>query len=269
MKNLFLIFLIGIIFSSCSTIKMISSTKYELKTLKLKGDKRVVHVIYDIDSNRTYTLSEPPPDVILEKTLKVLNNTNVGEITSEQRLDLSNKAIALGERTVAVNILRDALYRLSEMSINNRNQPLESGYKALFDSILSVSKSIAIVQVLAAEADKLKAEAENNKAVDQKNKSEIKLLELNLEISAYDNYQTAIQFLIDKDFNNAMAYFKGLYEKYPSHFNISEIYDELKKLSNKNITSKDWKSLYQFIINKKLTWRIKPELIEKLKEFAK
>jgi hypothetical protein len=116
-KLLFLLLSITLIYG-CSTIKIVSSPKLSAKAVKLKSDKRISYFIYNELENRTYTLSEPPPDAILEKTINVMNDIKYkDQISATQKFDLANKAIQLGERTVAVNILRDALFRLSEMNI--------------------------------------------------------------------------------------------------------------------------------------------------------
>mgnify|MGYP000901194857 CR=1 FL=1 len=176
MKIFCLITLSVIFISSCTTVKIVSTSKLSAKSLKLKSDKRVSYFIYDKDSNRTYSLSEPPPDAILEKTVSVVNNVKVkDQVDVSQKMDLASKVIQLGERTVAVNILRDALFRLSEMNINNRNKPLEPGYKSLFDSILSASKTIAITQELQAQVEKVKAEKDKIVAETKKTEAEIQL----------------------------------------------------------------------------------------------
>jgi outer membrane protein assembly factor BamE (lipoprotein component of BamABCDE complex) len=273
MKNLSFLLLSIFLISSCSTIKIVSTSKLVAKSIKLKSDKRVSYFIYDKDSNRTYTLSEPPPDAILEKTINVMNDIKYkDQVSTTQKLDLANKAIQLGERTVAVNILRDALFRLSEMNINNRNKPLEPTYKTLFDSILAASKSIALTQLLQAQVEKVKAETiqaetETKKLETeiQKTEIEIQLKSMNPELGGYKNYQMAMRFLLNKDKDNALVYLEELYKLYPTHFSIDEILVKLKTLSkNKNITDKEWKELYKYIVEK-CPWRIDADIIKEFK----
>ena len=172
--KLVLLVAISILLLKCSSYNLVSEKEMLAKGLKLKGDKRVSYFIYDANLKRTFTLSEPPPDAILEKTTKIANNviakneTAKTNVTADQKLELANKVITLGERTVAVNILRDALFRLSEMNVNNRNTALETSYKSLFDSILSVSRTIAI-------ADKAKSDSEKAKQETAKVNAEIAL----------------------------------------------------------------------------------------------
>ncbi|MFN8284741.1 MAG: hypothetical protein U0U67_16070 [Chitinophagales bacterium] len=268
MKNLLIITVLTVIlFASCTSVKIVSSPNLKAKSMKLEGNKRVSYFIYDERENRTYTLSEPPPDAILEKSLNALGKVDVeGQVTAEMKLDLASKVIQLGERTVAVNILRDALFRLSEMNINNRNQPLELGYRSLFDSILIASKTVAISDIIKAEADKAKAETKKLEAETQKAEAEIQLKKLDFDAGAYANYQTAVQFLLDKDYENALSYLQQLYSKYPEHFNIDEILSRLKELSkNKTISNEDWIKIYEFILDKHY-WKIRPDLVENLKQ---
>lgn len=271
MKNLLLITSISILMlSSCTTVKIVSSPNLQAKSMKLKGDKRVSYFIYDVQTNKTYTLSEPPPDAILEKSLSALTKVDVeGKATGELKLDLAAKVIQLGERTVAVNILRDALFRLSEMNINNRNQPLDPGYKSLFDSILIASKSIAISDILKAETDKAKAETKKLEVEKEKTIAEIEFKKMDLDAGAYANYQIAIQYLIDKDYENAKSYLQQLHEKYPRYFNIQELLKLFNELSNdKKISDENWIKFYQFILDK-YSWKIRSDLVEILKDKVK
>ncbi len=96
-----------------------------------------------------------------------------------------------------------------------------------------------------------------------------KLESLDPDFNALTNYQIAIKFLLKKDESNSLNYFKLLYEKYPTHFNIDEINTKLLELSKDNMDGKDWKSLYKYIINKKLTYRIDDNLIKQLNKEAK
>lgn len=251
----FLLFTILILLSGCSAITVVKTKNMTAKSIKLKGDKRVSYFIYDAQAKKTYTLSEPPPDAILEKAAKMVSKVDVADkVNTTQEFELVTKAIELGERTVAVNILRDALFRLSEMNINNRNQPLDDGYRELFDSILTVTKTIALAQK--AKEDKALAEAQ------------IKLTEINLENDVLSNYQSAIRFIINQDQANALNFLEQLYKKYPSHFNISEIYNKLKTLSTGGMTDGKWKDLYKFILNGH-KWRIDDGLITQLEEKVK
>lgn len=259
MKQLFNI-LIFLSFLGCNVKNLISDKNYRVKGIELKGDKRIVYLKYDATNKKAYSLSEPPPDAILERTTKLANSLAVENKTSntnlntDQKLELASKVVTLGERTVAVNVLRDALFRLSELNINNENKKLEDGYKILFDSILSTAKKIALADLKNAEAKKIDAE--------------FKLKSLDQSLDAKTNYQIGIKNLIDKNVESSKVIFKELYEKYPRYFNIDEINKKLDELSKNGINEDEWKKLYRFILDGK-TWRIDENLIRQIQDQIK
>ena len=274
MKKLILL-CAGIVFlNSCSSYNLVSENDIKVKGIKLKGDKRVSFVIYDATTKKTFTLSEPPPDAIMEKATKlanivgIKNNTTNTDINTSQQIELANNVIQLGERTVAVNILRDALFRLSEMNVNNRNTKLEDSYKTLFDSIISCSKQVALADILKLKVKKEQAETEKIKQETEKIKSEIELKELDFNLGCKVNYQTALNFLLEKNVKNSLSSFKELYEKYPTHYFIDEINSKLKELNKDGMSDSDWKLLFKFII-KNNTNGINEEIKNKLIEIDK
>jgi hypothetical protein len=237
-----LVLLVTLIIQGCSIHTLVKNDKGSAKVYKLKADRRVTYFIYDYTNNKTFTLSEPSPDVILERTTDITNKLGIGNATSDtvstsQKIKLANKAIELGERTVAVNILRDALFRLNEMNINNRNAPIEVTYKTLFDSILNASKQIALAEVIKQKKELIEAKNEEAK---------INIVE---KASALDLYQKGIQFLLNKDDKNALNHFKKMFADYPTYFNIDEINKKLIELSKPNFDNSKWKELYNFIVN--------------------
>ena len=99
-----------------------------------------------------YTISEVQPDVAISSILELSSKLKKGEeFTAEQTLNISRTVAQLGERTEAVNILRDALHRLSE--IRNNGTKIDKETKEIFDAILLTVKEIILT-------DKIKAEAE-------------------------------------------------------------------------------------------------------------
>ncbi len=268
MKTKFILLTVSLFLFSCTSYNLISEKNLKVKGLKLKGDKRISYVIYDSEQKKTFTLSEPPPDAIMERATKLANNIGVKngstntDVTTSQQIELANNVVQLGERTVAVNILRDALFRLSEMNVNNRNSPLELSYKSLFDSILSASKQIAIADILKLKVKKAEAESEKLKQETEKIKSEIQLKELDFNLDAKTNYQTALKFLLEKNTTNSLYAFKELYAKYPTHYNIDEINKKLKELNKDGMTDDEWTLLYKFIANGKM-WGMEDSLQKK------
>ena len=257
----------------CNSFQLINETSLKAKGLKLRPDKRVSYFIYDAKENRTYTLSEPPPDVVLEKATQIASDIGVKnastqtDLSTSQKVDLASKAIELGERTVAVNILRDALFRLSEMNVNNRNNQLHDDYKNLFDTILNVAKEIALADKEKQEAKKIEAEAIKTDSEVEKIKMEIRLKELDFSLDSETNYQTALKYIINEDVNAVNA-FEQLYKAYPTSFNIDEINKELQKLNKDGMTKADWISLSRFIAQGRL-WKVNTDLQKEFLEKAK
>jgi hypothetical protein len=256
MKNL-LFLIIAVLVTSCNVKNLISENGYKAKGITLKGDKRITFIKYDATLKKSYTLSEPPPDAILEKatnlanSLSLKNETSKTDLSTEQKVELANKVISLGERTVAVNILRDALFRLSEMNLNNNNEKLEEGYKSLFDSILSASKEIAL-------ADKAKAEA-------QKVEAEVKKINA---LGIGDLESQAFEFLLKKDLENSKLSFKKSFEIFPSYHNVDEINKLLSNYTIDNITQEDWNYIFK-TINEKYSWKLSKETKDKIKQLLK
>jgi hypothetical protein len=91
-------------------------------------------------------ISEPPPDVIVTSVVDLLGKMDFGKAGSagsasgELKANIAQSVTELGKRTAAVNILRDALYRLQEMRNNNHINSDEIG---LFEKILAAATTIA------------------------------------------------------------------------------------------------------------------------------
>ena len=253
MKKVILTFLC-LVFFNCSVKTLISENEYKVKGITLKGDSRITYVKYDVLNKRTYTLSEPPPDAILEKATKLANSltlkneTSKTDLATDQKVELASKVISLGERSVAVNILRDALFRLSEMNVNNSNVKLEDSYKVLFDSILSVSKQIAL-------ADKAKAEA-------QKMEAEVKKIN---SLGVADLETQAFEQLISKELEKAKISFEKAYQIYPTYHNIKEIKDLLSDYDDDTIKMEEWNSIYKKIVEQ-FSWKMPKEIKDKFKK---
>ncbi len=77
--------------------------------------------IVNTDSNGNATiLAEVSPDAALQRTLELAAKTDVvGKVSAETQLKTATTIAQLGQRTANVNMLRDALYRLAEVTYNN------------------------------------------------------------------------------------------------------------------------------------------------------
>lgn len=95
-------------------------------------------MIYKDAKNNLVVISEPPPDVATKLATDLGAKVNVnGAVETEAYLSTSKAIAELGKRTAAVNMLRDALYKMSEMSLS---QTLDSTTVKLFNKILTGRK---------------------------------------------------------------------------------------------------------------------------------
>lgn len=257
--------------TSCNTHKAtIKDLKSKKTNYQMSYDamRRGTIVTIDSEGKVSKMLAEVQPDAAIAQTTDLTNSLTAklksgDELTASQITKITESLSTLGQRTAAVNILRDALYRLEEHCINFPAK-CEDNYWERYDTVV---KQIVELQKQMAKQDSEKTAqaAEETKRV----KAEIQLKSLDTEFDARTNYQTAIKFLLDQDEKNSLNYFKELYEKYPIHFNIDEINKKLVELSKNGMKETQWKELYKYIIKEKLTYRIDDKLIDLLKEKSK
>ena len=90
------------------------------------ASKRGSMVFVDPDNN-VRVLSENPPDVAMQTITELSTKIKgTGEISEVEAILKTQQSIAeLGKRTAAVNMLRDALYRLNEMYYSARDEKKE------------------------------------------------------------------------------------------------------------------------------------------------
>jgi hypothetical protein len=107
----------------------------------------------------TVVLSEPSPDAATAATLKIAAKAaDKGEISA----DFSKEIVVLGQRTQAVMLLREAMYRLSEMSQNTAMEPAKA--EELYTKVLDSVKAIALAEISASDARKEEAKSEQEKS---------------------------------------------------------------------------------------------------------
>ena len=242
-----------IMLASCShqmrLAEAVNTDKMKIKISNNDADRRNAYIIYDVDKSKAVTLSEPPPDVIVSQTTDLVNKLKVdGKIDTEQNAKLAESVIQLGQRTVEVNILRDALFRLNEMNVNHDNQLMDSISSSLFRRILKVAQTIAVADQTKAEAEKAKAQTDLIKVTNI----------VELEDAAYD-------YILNKDYNNALSSFAEVEKTYPSYHSAYDIVQLLKKYDSKKITDADWQEIYKQIKDKYL-WHTSKETTNKFKK---
>lgn len=250
------------------------------KLSEIKDDKGKVlahHVSYDASKRGSliYTdkkgnqimISEPPPDVATKLATDLGAKVNPASGTEISAYMSTSKAIAeLGKRTASVNMLRDALYKLSEMRMSGA---IDSETKELFCEILVAIKDMHNVEMEQLKADtaasKAQEAASNAKEAEAKVNQFLLIgnFEENESLGAKTNYQNAIQLLLDEKLDEAQNYFNALYKKYPVHFNIDEINKKLKNYDSTEMTEKKWKEIYKYLIDN--SWGIDKELLKQLK----
>lgn len=249
---------------SCSSASKISELKDNSGTVfanHISYDaSRRGSLIYKDAKNNLVVISEPPPDVATKLATDLGAKVNVnGAVETEAYLSTSKAIAELGKRTAAVNMLRDALYKMSEMSLS---QTLDSTTVKLFNKILTSVENMHKAEMEQARTESIEAEAKVVAA--QNNQIKLKnIFEDNETLGAKKNYQLAVQLLLDKRFDDAKLYFNALYKKYPIHFNIDEINELLKKYDGSKLTDDNWKEIYKAL--KSNTWGMENETIDKLK----
>lgn len=254
---------IVILLSSCSSMSKLSEIKNE------NGKITAYHVSYDASrrgsiifegkDNNMMMLSEPPPDIATKLATDLGANVKITNEIDASLYMSTTKAIAeLGKKTASVNMLRDALYKMSEMSMS---KTLDSNSVSLFKEILKSIESMHKLEMDATKVEKINAETDKVKAETEQILAKGSFIE-NEELGAKKNYQIAIQYLIDKDLDNAKSYFKAMYDKYSLHFRIDEINDELQKYDSAKMDETKWKSIYDFV--KTNTVGLEKEVVNKL-----
>ena len=109
--------------------------------------QRGTTIIYN---GTTYSvLSEVQPDAIVSNVTEILGKLNysngVNRISAESQVKIAESVTELGRRTAAVNILRDSLYRLSEMRLNGDIKDIDAElFKSILDAVTTIVKAEAL-----------------------------------------------------------------------------------------------------------------------------
>lgn len=200
----------------------------------------------DYKTNKLKVVSEPPPDVVsmLSNELNVKANVlNKGNI--EAKFKAVESIAELGKRTAAVNILRDALYKLAEIRISNDS--IDARTERLFIKALDVACTITETEAefAKAESEKAKATAETQKAEQYKSMSNLTPEQISAFSSepntAKAEYNTIIKSILSIDFSGknlqakdtailkkAINDLKSFDDNYPQYFSAWELYKEFK-----------------------------------------
>lgn len=165
MKTFFTLALLTLLFS-CNSMTKITNLKNEksiLHHVSYDASKRGSLIFKDEKTGNIILISEPPPDVATKLATELKANANINDKASAELYLNTTKTIAeLGKRTASVNILRDALYKLSEMKMKDGN--LDNNTLTLFDKILTITENISKTELQNAEKETKDAETKLSNA---------------------------------------------------------------------------------------------------------
>jgi len=171
MKIINLIVLLLIV-TSCNMHKAtLKELKHKNANYQMSYDAARRGSILSFDSNgKMKILSEVQPDVAITQTTDLTSKLSAklksgDSITAEQLTKITENLSVLGERTAAVNMLRDALYRLEEHCINFPEKCSEDNYWQRFDTIVKTVTNLQkeISKQKQEDAKKVKSEKEKLK----------------------------------------------------------------------------------------------------------
>ncbi|MEQ3656266.1 MAG: hypothetical protein ABNH00_10420 [Dokdonia sp.] len=142
---------LSFILIGCGSIRKLEDGAY---IASYKADDR--GSLLFVNKDKATMLSEVQPDAVITSVMKFTNSLKLKDkIEADQLVEITEAVTSLGERTEAVNILRDALYRLAEMK---NSGDLDQITETLFCKIIESAETIALTDKLKNEAKKLNAE---------------------------------------------------------------------------------------------------------------
>jgi type III secretion system FlhB-like substrate exporter len=131
--------------SGCQSTKRID-TNLGVSVIDYSANRRGTYLI---DKDKApLIISEPAPDVATEIIAALgISGESIGDIGSaELKAEYASKVVDLAKRSQTLQVLRESLFRLSEMSINT-DVPPETRI-ALFIQVLETVKTIALTELV-------------------------------------------------------------------------------------------------------------------------
>ena len=189
----------------------------------------------DYKTKKLKVVSEPPPDVVSMLSKELSGNANVlDKVNIDAKFKAVESIAELGKRTAAVNILRDALYKLAEIKISNDS--IDARTERLFLEALKVACQITVTETEFALAEQYKSLS--NMTPEQinaiPNKSNTAMFEYNTIIKSILSMDFSEKNLQAKDtaiLKKAINDLKSFDEKHPQYFSAWELYTKLKNLA--------------------------------------
>jgi hypothetical protein len=279
---LILFMVIGAIFTTSCKSRRATVTKLETPgTFHAQYDAtKRGSIVFSDGSGNIKILSEVPPDAVVtsvtELTNKLTGKLNGQELSAEQVTKISESMSELGKRTVAVDILRDALYRLEEMTFSGGT--IDTNELTLFTKILDVAEKIAQAEIDGEQAKTAKAAAKEAEEKADQEKSKVKLEKLELtegasrsesesnRSSVVDWERKGFRCIANKDIDGAMLSFDEAYNIYPTYHSVAEIRELLKNQKNKlaDPKAKEWKTVIDKIV-RSYGWKVNTATLEELR----
>ena len=189
----------------------------------------------DYKTKKLKVVSEPPPDVVSMLSKELSGNANVlDKVNIDAKFKAVESIAELGKRTAAVNILRDALYKLAEIKISNDS--IDARTERLFLEALKVACQITVTETEFALAEQYKSLS--NMTPEQinaiPNKSNTAMFEYNTIIKSILSMDFSEKNLQAKDtaiLKKAINDLKSFDDKHPQYFSAWELYKKLKNFA--------------------------------------
>ena len=105
----------------CSTTREFQASEKKVTIMDFDAKRRGAYILPGTDGGRFVLVSEPAPDVASEITASLgLNADTIGDLTNvELKAEYAGKIIDLASRSQTLQVLRESLFRLSEMGASS------------------------------------------------------------------------------------------------------------------------------------------------------
>lgn len=229
--------------ANAKPLSMFSNEKKSAYLVDYDASRRGSIVYIDYETNKINIISEPPPDAMVSVLSELDAKVDVtGKVSAELANKYAETITQLGKRSVADNILRDALYRLNEYKLNFGSFDADS--KELFNRILNVAESIANTEQAALQNDIKEKEVEQDKIELEK----LKIEQSNIDLPQVKQFESdGYQAILDGDFENGLLNFTNCENAYPRYHNAYDISTYLKFVKTKNV---DPKTIIKTVLDK-------------------
>lgn len=139
--------LLAILLYGCSTTQKINVPDAGVTVIDYGPDRRGAYLM-KTDEGKHIIVSEPAPDVALEITASLgVSAKTIGNLADPNlKADYANKVVDLASRSQTLQVLRESLFRLSEMSASSDIS--DEQRMTLFTKVLDTVKVIAATELI-------------------------------------------------------------------------------------------------------------------------